>query len=179
MRAFLAIPLPTGLCEELAEVARGIDGLRAQRPESIHLTVRFLGDTLDAEAVAGAVAPVAAKHEPFDMTLERIGVFPKRGTPRVCWVGLGEGEIQAGALVAGVEEALEPLGFPRERRPWHGHVTLGRFRSRVNPKRVVDHERTFATVRAERLVLYKSTLRPEGAVHDAVREFPLGARGPG
>ena len=176
MRAFLAIPLPRATQARLAEAGAGIPGLRAQKPETLHLTVRFLGDIADAEAVAGAVAPVAAKHRPFDMELQRIGVFPPRGAPRVVWVGLGAGEMQAGALAAGVEDALAALGFPRERRPWHGHVTLGRFREGGRPARdVVDPARAFGTVRAATLVLYDSTLTPDGAVHRAVKEMPLGS----
>ena len=128
MRAFLAIPLPAAMRETLCEVGLGITRLRSQRADTIHLTLRFLGEIEDPDAVAAAVGPVVEKHRAFDMSLERVGVFPKEGAPRVVWVGVGEGEMQAGALAAGIEGALVPLGFPRERRPWHGHVTLGRFR---------------------------------------------------
>ncbi|MHC4973798.1 MAG: RNA 2',3'-cyclic phosphodiesterase [Planctomycetota bacterium] len=175
MRAFLAIPLPPPTRQALASVANQIEGLRAQKPHTIHLTLRFLDEIADPEPIIEALTPVAAAHEPFEMSLERIGVFPPKGAPRVVWVGLGVGEMQAGALAAGIENALVPLGFRRERRTWHGHVTLGRFRS--PPKRgrdLVDEDRRFGSVPAEKLVLFESTLTPDGAVHEAVREMSLG-----
>ena len=175
MRAFLAIPLPPPTRQALASVANQIDGLRAQKPHTIHLTLRFLDEIADPAPIVEALTPVAAGHEPFEMSLERIGVFPPRGAPRVVWVGLGAGEMQAGALTAGIENALIPLGFRRERRPWHGHVTLGRFRS--PPRRadgVVDEDRRFGQVPAEKLVLFQSTLTPDGAIHEVVQELSLG-----
>ncbi|MFI5403249.1 MAG: 2'-5' RNA ligase family protein, partial [Planctomycetota bacterium] len=69
MRAFLAIPLPEKLCDELAAVGRGIAGLRAQKAGTIHLTIRFLGDVEDPEPVLAAAAEVAARHAPFDVSL--------------------------------------------------------------------------------------------------------------
>jgi len=173
MRAFLAIPLPPELCEALAAVGAGIEGLSAQKPGTIHLTIRFLDEIADPAPIVTAIEPVAAAHEPFDMSLERLGAFPHERAPRVVWVGLGDGEMQAGALAAGVGNALAPLGFRREHRPWHGHVTLGRFRGRA-PKGFVDKERAFGRARAERLVLFKSALTPQGAVHTAVHDMSLG-----
>jgi 2'-5' RNA ligase len=175
MRAFLAIPLPPPTRQALASVAQQIEGLRVLKPHAIHLTIRFLDEITDPEPIVEAVAPVAAAHAPFEMSLERIGVFPPKGAPRVVWVGLGAGEMQAGALAAGVENALVALGFRRERRPWRGHVTLGRFRS--PPRRgtdLVDEDRRFGVVPADKLVLFESTLTPEGAIHEAVREMSLG-----
>jgi 2'-5' RNA ligase len=83
--------------------------------------------------------------------------------------------MQAGALAAGVESALAPLGFPRERRAWHGHVTLGRFRDpEPCPPGLVDRARKFGEARADRLVLFRSELTPEGALHSELASLPLG-----
>jgi 2'-5' RNA ligase len=172
VRAFLAIPLPARLRQELAAVGRGIERLRAQREGTIHLTVRFLGDIDDPAPVAAAVAPAAAGCAAFDLALRGLGAFPNARRARVVWVGLAAGDAEAGALAKGVERALAPLGFERERRAWHGHVTLGRFRS-PRPLPQADPEREFGRARADRLVLYSSTLTPEGAVHEVVEEFPF------
>ncbi|MGH7162205.1 MAG: RNA 2',3'-cyclic phosphodiesterase [Planctomycetota bacterium] len=175
MRTFLAIPLPPPLREALAEAARGVSGLRAQRPDTIHLTIRFLGEIEDPRPVVRAVAPVAAARPPFDLVLEGLGVFPHPRSARVLWVGLAEGEEEARALAALVETALRPLEMHPEERPWRGHVTLGRFRS---PGRVADGvlspARSFGRARADRLVLYRSTLGREGADHEPVESLSLG-----
>lgn len=172
MRAFLAIPLPAELREELAAVGQGIEGLRAQRAETIHLTLRFLGEIRDPAPIVAAVRPVAAKYQAFDMSLKGLGAFPKTAAARVAWVGIEAGDLQAGALAKGVEQALRPLGFPREKRPFHGHITLGRF---PEPQRFkeADREREFGRARADRVILYSSTLTPEGAVHEIVADLPL------
>ena len=81
----------------------------------------------------------------------------------------------AGSLAAGLDAALEPLGFEPENRAWHGHVTLGRFRT---PKRVrkalLDPDHVFGGFRAEEVILFSSELRPDGAVHTPVQRLALG-----
>jgi len=173
VRAFLAIPLPSQLAEELAAVGRGIAGLRAQRAPTIHLTIRFLGDVDDPEPVAAAAAEVAGRHAPFDVSLVGVSAFPDTRRPRVVWVGLGEGEEAAKALARDIEAAVAGLGFAPEERPWSAHVTLGRFRDRPPKPPLFDPERAFGRFRAEKLVLFESVLSPKGAQHEAFRELAL------
>lgn len=174
MRLFLALPLPARLQAELAAVGAAIPGLGAQRPETLHVTLRFLGEVADPAPVADAVRGVAAKHAPFSFELERIGGFPNARRARVVWVGVGAGELNAGALASGIGSALQPLGFEPERRPWKGHVTLGRFRKGPRPvPDTLDRRRKFGRVEADRVVLYRSTLTPEGARHEALAELSL------
>jgi 2'-5' RNA ligase len=175
VRAFLAIPLPRRLTEDLAEMGQGVPGLRAQKPETLHLTIRFLGDIEDPEPVAAAAAEAALNHDAFELELKGTGVFPHAGRARIFWVGLGVGEREAGNLAKDVERLLRGAGFPAERRPWHGHVTLGRFKrpQRVDPG-LLDPFRVFGRTQADELVLFQSTLTPEGALHESVRELSLG-----
>jgi 2'-5' RNA ligase len=173
VRAFLAIPLPEKLCEELAAVGKGIAGLRAQRADTIHLTLRFLGDVEDPEPVIDAAAQVAARHAPFDVSLVGVGAFPDARRPRVVWVGLGEGAGEAGALAKELDDAVVPLGFPREERPWTAHVTLGRFRDRPPKPPRLDPLKEFGRARADRIIFFSSVLTPEGARHEAFRELSL------
>jgi len=175
MRAFLAIPLPAPVREELAELARSIPHLRALKAETIHLTLRFLGEIPDPQPILAAVEPVVAAHQPFEIELRGLGGFPRSHSARVVWAGVRKGDLEAGILVAGLEGALVPLGFPREHRPWHGHVTLGRFRiARRLPAEFADKEREFGLIRAKQVVLFQSTLTREGALHEPVRELSLG-----
>lgn len=174
MRTFLAIPLPAAMQAEMEAVGRCFSGLRPQKAETIHLTIRFLGEIHDADRVAEALAPVAAAHAPFDLELRGLGAFPNPRRAQVLWVRVAEGQMQAGALAAGVENALLPLGFERERRVFKGHVTLGRFRT---PRRLAPEElsetRSFGRARADRLILFRSVLTPEGAVHTPLHELSL------
>jgi 2'-5' RNA ligase len=173
VRAFLAIPLPEKLCEELAAVGRGIQGLRAQKAGTIHLTLRFLGDVEDPGPVAAAAAEVAARHGAFDVSLAGVGAFPDARRPRVVWVGLGEGAGAAAALAKDLDDTVAALGFPREERPWTAHITLGRFRDRPPKPPQLDPRREFGRVKADRITLFRSVLTPEGALHEAFREMSL------
>jgi 2'-5' RNA ligase len=173
VRAFLAIPLPLKLCDELAAVGRGIAGLRAQKAGTIHLTLRFLGEIEDPEPVAAAAAEVAARHASFDVSLEGLGAFPDPRRPRVVWVGIGEGEEAAKTLAKDVEDAVASLGYAREDRPWTAHITLGRFRDRPPKPPPFDPSRAFGRFRAGKIILFSSVLAPEGALHEPFAEMSL------
>jgi len=178
VRAFLALPLPAPLQEALARRAAALEGLRAQRPGTIHLTVRFLGDLEDPEPVLEAVRPVAAATPPFELELTGLGAFPGPRRARVVWVGVGRGAEEAAALAAGVDRALEALGIPPEDRPWSAHVTLGRYRQpRALPTDAAQAPDVWEPAPARELVLFSSTLTPRGAVHEAVGRLPLGGAG--
>ena len=173
MRGFLGIPLPADLAHELTNAARDVPSLKAIPPENMHLTIRFLGDIPDLAKVVDAVRPVAAAHQPFDMILKGVGAFPDTSEARILWVGLDRGDMQAGALAKGVETALVDLGYERERRPFRGHITLGRFK---RPQFVsLPRTQSFGAVRADRLVLYQSILSEHGAVYNVLEEMSLGA----
>ena len=175
MRTFLAIPLPRALCEELAAAGRAIEGLRAQKPETLHLTIRFLGEIDEPERIGQATAAAATRHEPFELALRGIGAFPDARAPRVVWVGVGDGAAEATALAGDVDRELRTLGIEPERRPYRAHITLGRFRGRP-PRglRLADPDRDFGRAPAERLILYESTLTPRGSIHEPRIELSLG-----
>jgi 2'-5' RNA ligase len=133
LRLFVACPLPIELKEALTAVQ---DELRAQgararwvRPEGIHLTLKFLG-AVEEGHVATITSALERVIAPFEVRLriDRLGAFPSVSSARlrVVWAGLS-GDIDAlAALAARVESALEPLGFPREGRPFAPHLTLAR-----------------------------------------------------
>jgi 2'-5' RNA ligase len=189
-RTFIAIELD----EELRANLRGLqDRLRGQvsprsvrwvRPEGVHLTLKFLGDTAveKVEQVKEALAHAAAGVEPFTFTVGGVGCFPSTRRPRVVWVGLQE---QTGALDRlhdAVEAHVAPLGFPTERRPFRPHLTLGRVQRRASKSEVREIGEVVAASEIGRLdemavtvVSYiKSDLRPSGAVYTILSEARLG-----
>ncbi|MFH1262894.1 MAG: RNA 2',3'-cyclic phosphodiesterase [Pseudomonadota bacterium] len=102
--------------------------LRWSPATNVHLTLKFLGATPDDQVPAILRALESAVHEvePFPLTPKGIGAFPPRGLPRVVWLGL-EGEVdRLRELAEAVEKALNPLGFPRENRPFSPHLTIAR-----------------------------------------------------
>ena len=174
IRAFIAIDLPPDVKRALADAAATLNGrvprgtVRWVRPEQMHLTLRFLGDTPTERlpALADALDTLAAGHTPFTLHLTDIGGFPNARRPRVVWVGLGGEEAKLLALVAALESALRPLGWPPEDKPFRAHLTLGR----VKDERAAQGVDWSAAVPAldvpvTALHLIESQLRPEGPVY--------------
>jgi 2'-5' RNA ligase len=218
LRLFIAIALPDEVRAALAD-AMGVlrragadDGLRWVRPEGIHVTLKFLGPTPRAKVpaiVAGlreAVAGIAA----FELHPAGFGAFHGGKNPhftrehpreayhynlRVLWVGVEGETARLAELAARVEDAIAPLGFQREKRPFAAHLTLARMRedaTRETRERVhqalvpylskstmsvggFDASRVprFPPFRAGHVSLMQSTLQRGGALYSAVETFPL------
>lgn len=131
MRAFLAIELPDVVREELARAQRhlrdalGDEAVGWTPAENWHLTLEFLGEVEDPAPVVAAARAVCAAAAPLDLALGAVGSFGAR----VLWVGVeGPDAARLASLVASLEQALAPLGFPPEGRPYSPHITLGRVR---------------------------------------------------
>jgi len=152
---------------------------------NLHVTVHFLGEqsqerVADAES---ALAEAAAALRPFELTLHGLGAFPGLERARILWTGISGGALDARALQTRVEGALEARGFPREARPWHPHVTIGRvFDERrwrqdagrdLRPVIAGIATRSFGTFAVSSVALMQSELGPAGARYRPVAEIPL------
>ena len=174
IRAFIAIGLPANVKAALGDVAAALaagvprGAVRWVRPEQIHLTLRFLGDTpIDRlPALAAALDDVAGRQASFALRLTTTGCFPNAHRPRVVWVGLGGEAAALAALVADLNAALGALGLPPEDKPFRAHLTLGRVkdgRGAQDMPLAVDVPALPIPVAA--LHLIQSDLRPDGPVY--------------
>ncbi len=190
LRLFVAVDLPRRVREALGRLAEELRGrhlrdlrdLRWVRPEGIHLTLKFLGDTpaervpVIEESLAAAVRASA----PFRLALGAPGTFGNRRGPRVLWVDVG-GEVgRLRELQAAVERQLVEAGFPAEEREFSPHLTLARVRqppAAGTAERVARALEGVSTPNAEfeveEVVLMRSTLQPEGAVYGRLATFAL------
>jgi 2'-5' RNA ligase len=184
-RAFIALPLPRKVLDYLTGVQRCLaaQGIRGRwvRPEAMHLTVKFLGhmESEKTETVRAALDQVAANYPPLQLTTLGLGGFPNIGRPRVLWAGIGGDRTRLMGLQQDIASLLEPLGWPREKRPYKGHLTLARAKGRRPFERQIgrliaacEPREPLAFV-ADKLTLYRSRLRPEGAVYDKISERVL------
>lgn len=164
-RAFVALDLPAAqraeLAAHLAECARRATGHRWVEPESLHLTLRFLGH-LDPEALARVRAELAGvRGAPFRLALGQPGGFGPRAAPRVVWIGVEEGVEECARLAAAVETACRAAGLDPEERPFRAHVTLARARSEGARLPALPPPPALAAWTAGELVLYESRLRQQ------------------
>jgi RNA 2',3'-cyclic 3'-phosphodiesterase len=100
--------------------------------ENIHVTLLFLGEVDEREilSICRAVQDTVGRHEPFSMTVEKVGCFPNLRRPRILWIGVGQGSQELCALHESLEPPLLQLGcYRREERKYSPHITLGRVKS--------------------------------------------------
>lgn len=162
------------------EVADAVDGVRWVPASQWHVTLRFLGET-PAAAVEGLVeglGHLAARCSPFPAVLRGAGVFPPRGEPRVLWVGV-EADEALRSLRDGVEAVVRSLGFPEEERPFLPHLTLARAGAGgslagARPRVAGVRDRVWGRWEVRGFTLFRSELRPAGAVHRPLAQFNLG-----
>lgn len=192
-RLFAALDLPTLVLERLAEVVKQLraglpqNSVRWARPEGIHLTVRFYGETRTGQVTAlqSSLAQATAGLGPIELNLSGLGIFPNAVAPRVVWAGVA-GEVD---VVQKIQAALEldarALGFRAETRPFTPHLTLGR----VNQLSAPDKQKLSQLLkdtpvtapgpfRLDRVSLIKSELRPTGAVYTQLWSAPLKGSSP-
>jgi 2'-5' RNA ligase len=136
-RLFVAVPLPP---ETTASIAALVDRVRAAgvpgggrdvrwvRLDGLHLTLRFIGPTLDdrVDAARAAVRTAARSADPFDISIGGAGAFPPSGRPRALWLGLREGVAELAGLARGVDRALADAGWAFDPKPFRAHLTLAR-----------------------------------------------------
>jgi 2'-5' RNA ligase len=191
IRSFVAVLLdePTrtavsALIDHLRPLSRAVGWVPAQ---NLHLTLKFLGNQSPErlEEVTEALRAAAAGQPPFTVTFHGVGAFPGIERPRILWVGLAHGAVEARTLQERVEQALEQRGVPREGRPWHPHLTVGRvfddrrWRREASPSLrtalAQAAAREFGSLTVTHIALMRSDLSPAGARYSELCSLPLGA----
>ena len=184
IRTFIAVEIPAGIKEEMARVQAGLKVSGAYvgwvRPEGIHLTLKFLGDVEASriDELAAAVKDAAQGYGPVKLDVKGIGIFPNARAPRVVWLGVS-GDVDALSSIAEkIEAGCERLGYPREKRGFTPHLTLGRVKSPGRReslmRKVAEYEKAeLGSFVADSISVMKSELKPSGAVYTEMRRIGL------
>ena len=182
IRAFIAIEIPEEVKSFLSNLAASLKATRAHvrwvRPEGMHLTLKFLGNT-QADLIPTLdqhLGPVFSKLETVRLDVGRVGAFPHLRKPRVIWAGLEDKSGLLVPLVGKLEEQLAVLGFKKEKRPFSPHLTLGRVKSTKNISDLIEEVRNRTDVvgpsfTADHAILFQSILKPSGAEYVRLRRF--------
>ena len=196
IRTFVAVELQHDLLHAIArrqdQLKEGINAelrkagsearLQWVRPESIHLTLKFLGDVDERriDPLCRALTEAVSGLEPFSVQAHGVGVFPDLRMPRVLWVGLSDSDHQSSRqslthLAQEVDRAFHGLGFPSESRPFSPHLTLARIKERPREMGHVLRESglllssaPLGTIDVSAVALMKSVLQPSGALYTAL-----------
>lgn len=189
IRAFIAIELPSAILGAVDQIEARLkpqvppDTVRWVKADSIHLTLKFLGqvpsDQMDL--ITSALRTTVASHAPFALEVSGAGCFPNAHRPRVVWVGIKDDGHRLHALQRAVENAIAPLGYPTEVRDFTPHLTLGRLARDV---RHIDQKKIGEVVEAaavgllgrwevKQVALIRSDLKPNGAEYTILARAPL------
>jgi len=170
IRSFVAVPLPPELqarvfetTKELATLLPSRDLRWSRKVENLHVTIKFLGPTSEERltALGAALQRELGKLPRFRLQLHQLGAFPSARHASVIWAGADDVDGGLAVVAASVETIGEELGFPRERRPMTGHVTVGRAKGGgVDARAALDAfvGREFGGLTVEEIHVYESRL---------------------
>lgn len=190
MRLFVAIDLDDAIRQR---ILRFMEGVREFAPEvrwgssaSLHITLKFIGESGQFEAIRQKLEEVQAKKT--QISFRGIGFFSTARSARVFWIGV-EADGHLAHAAQSVDEALIPLGIAKEERAYTPHLTLARSGSGSprhqrsdgpNKKFQYLQERLakmpspdFGTMTAHEFFLYQSKTAPSGAVYTKLARFGL------
>jgi 2'-5' RNA ligase len=184
LRLFFAVPVTDAVKSEAARRAAELSSSGADvswtNPDSMHLTLRFLGATPPQRvpALERALDAAVRGRAPFSLEFDHLGFFGNPRAPKVLWAGVGAGLEPLKSLAEALWAALEAEGLPREERPFAAHLTLGRVRSSRRAAalvaRVAERPAPEWSCPVDRLVLYSSKLSSAGSTHLSLSERRLG-----
>jgi 2'-5' RNA ligase len=194
MRVFVGIDLDDEIRTKIARLLAGVCGFapdaRWVRPESLHITLKFIGEQKLEQVAAITERLQLVKGKSAEIRFAGHGFFPTAKAPRVFWIGIQAGPGLA-ELASSVDSALAELQIPREERPFSPHLTLARggggsgspkWRKGDGPnsafaelqKRLAAmSELDFGTMTAREFFIYQSQLSPGGSKYTKLQRFSL------
>jgi 2'-5' RNA ligase len=176
-RLFVAIRPPEDIRDLLIDAMDDGADFRWQQDEQLHLTLRFVGEVERPLAEDLAAALAAIRSPSFELRLRGTGRFEQRNAGAL-WAGVEPKEPVA-AFAAKVERACQSIGLDPERRAFHPHITLARWKGRRTREVAdfLDRTRGLASdlFAVERFILFESRLSRHGAHYEQVARYPLRA----
>jgi len=184
MRIFIALDIPEDIRNHLTRYVERMQPLAPSahwsRPESLHVTLKFVGQASEAKVEEIRQALFQVAFHPFEVEFRNTGFFPSARAPRIFWAGVESPRVLR-SLAAAVDAALEKIGITHEDKPYHPHLTL----ARSGPERAAEHSFEqlpsrlpveiphFGTMTAQDFFLYKSEPMPGGSRYTKLERFPL------
>ena len=182
MRSFIAINLPKETKEFLSRLQEKLKSAQADvkwvKPTNIHLTLKFLGE-IDEELagkIKDIIAEVCKGKKGSEIILSYLGAFPDINQPRVVWIGISQGEQKIENIASELDQKINQLGIPKEKRSFRSHITLGRVRSGYNRQNLSrrlqevkdSNQQEINKFELNTVSLFKSTLTAKGPIYEEI-----------
>jgi RNA 2',3'-cyclic 3'-phosphodiesterase len=194
MRLFIALDIDDAIRERIARFLEGVRGFapdaRWVRPESLHVTLKFIGEKPEPAVEQVKLELETVSSRAFEIQFRGYGFFPSPKSARVFWVGIASGP-QLPSLAAIIDERMAAVGIPKEEHAFSPHLTLARGaggsgsprrNKRDAPNRSFQHLQEklaalpapeFGTMMAREFFLYQSQLSPKGSKYTKLAKFAL------
>ena len=194
MRLFIALDIPDAVLDRIARFIEGISGFatdaRWAKPESLHVTLKFIGEQPDSTAEQMKQALSTIQSGAPEIHFRGYGFFPTAKSARVFWIGM-EASPQLAALAAAIDDKMPAFGIPKEDRAFSPHLTLARSAGgsgsprrnkadapnrtfqRLQEKLAALSTAEFGTITPRSFFLYQSQLSPKGSKYTKLAAFDL------
>jgi 2'-5' RNA ligase len=196
MRIFIGIDLGPEVRARIARFLEGVESFAPEarwvRPESLHITLKFIGEQTPERVEAISERLRRVESDAFEIRSGGYGFFPTAKAPRVFWIGIQAGA-QLAELAESIDVAVTELGIPREDRPYSPHLTLARagagrrsgspkWRKGDGPNSIFAAlekrlaamgELDFGRMTTHEFILYQSQLSPGGSKYTKLERFPM------
>ena len=184
IRSFIAIELSSLIKSKIEEIQNKLksstSSVRWVRPEGIHLTLKFLGNIEEEKIseISDVVTQCTSDITSFPLTVRTLGSFPNEKNPKVIWVAASDDSGNLSKLQQTLENRLSRVGFKVEKRTFSPHLTLGRLKSPKGKRELINNLADYkqlecGTFKAQEVCLFKSELKPSGAIYTKLKVFPL------
>lgn len=184
LRCFIAVDIPEQIKRDIGKLLEVLKkhnvDVKWVVHENLHFTLKFLGKTSEAliPKIGESLSKIVLSYKPFCIKISDVGVFPNKKYPRVIWVGIEDSEILK-RLQRDIEDSMALLGYQKEDREFHPHLTVGRARSQKGMADLINEienfkGRDFGSIEVYNIKLMQSELRPTGAQYFCLQEIPLG-----
>jgi 2'-5' RNA ligase len=194
MRLFIALDIDDLIRDRIARFLDGVSNFapdaRWAKPESLHVTLKFIGEQPDAavEKIKQTLAEISTATT--EIQFRGYGFFPTPKSSRIFWIGMEAGP-QLAQLAAAIDDKMASLGIPKEDRPFRPHLTLARaaggsgsprWRKGDRPNRSFAYLQEklsafsppeFGTMTPREFFLYQSQLSPKGSKYTKLARFAL------
>jgi len=172
MRLFCAVEIPDLLKESMQKLVDELpnEGLKKVNPSLMHITLKFLGEVNEGKVSEVESALSSVEFAPFNVQLRGVGAFPNPNYIKVIWAGVESKELAS--LASQIDGVLAP-NFPKEARPFSGHITLARLRHKAEVAGFLEKhsDELFGGFAVNRFVLMQSVLKQPEPEYLPLAEF--------
>lgn len=184
IRAFIAIEIPAEIRTKISELQNSLKAYGGRvswtKPDNIHLTLKFLGDTEEKiiDEIAAGLQQAVQNTPCFTITVQGTGAFPNFKRPRVIWIGAKSEGDQLQKLASQIHDCMTNFGFEKEKRRFSAHLTLARVKDARGIEPIMEKLRSYdqfvaGTFDVKELYLIKSELHPAGAIYTPLKKIDL------